>query len=772
VRRALVLLLLGLALIGPGGARPTLAATTPPRAQTVPLGALFNSQAVADAQHRQANFDGTGEAFPADELPPPGRITLGGVPYDFPSGGPDAVVALGQTIGVPPDHYATAYWLLGASYGPAGGPATLQYADGSRSTAQLEAPDWVLNGGSGALTTPDRWRADGPDHLAPASLYSVSLPIDPARVLVSITLPVTARPARRTSSLHVFALTLQPTASGIAPAIVEAVPTNTSLADGSQTISVRVRNLGRDWITPADPVTVSLDGPGLETTQPATIAELGPVEDIDVTVGVQVGTPDPQGPPIPAQVTASARSGAHDSLPVAVPPAIALYEATDASLARHQSPDWFNGAKFGIFIHWGAYSVPAWAPSGAAYAEWYWYWMNQPGNPVAVHHLQTYGPDVAYDDFLDQFTASQFDPLAWVALFQQAGARYFVLTAKHHDGIALFRDRYSHRNTVDLGPHRDLVRELFAAAAQAAPDLKRGLYYSLPEWYNPAYPGPFDRFSGGPPYNPYTGAPVPYTGYVPVDDYVQDYQAPQLDELITDYDPDLLWCDIGGPNDSLDVLATFYNQAVANGKQVAADDRCGIAAHDFVTHEYSKQALYAADKWEENRGLDPYSYGYNAATPEAAYVSADAVIRELVDVTSKNGNLLLGIGPRADGSIPAVMADRLRAVGAWLGVNGEAIYDTRVWSRAQQERTGDEDLRFTLAPNRALYVIDLHAPGPQEIIWSPVPIRAGDQITLLGYPGGPLAWRRRPDGALVIDVPSDATASLHAAWTFKIAWQP
>jgi alpha-L-fucosidase len=203
---------------------------------------------------------------------------------------------------------------------------------------------------------------------------------------------------------------------------------------------------------------------------------------------------------------------------------------------------------------------------------------------------------------------------------------------------------------------------------------------------------------------------------------------------------------------------------------VAVNDRCGIDEHDFKTSEYSKRVAYATEKWEENRGIDPYSYGYNSQTPESAYLSTEAIVHELVDVTSKNGNLLLGIGPRADGTIPEVVAERLRGVGAWLNVNGEAIYDTSPWLRAQQEQTDGHDLRFTVAANRAFYAIDLQPPGEQEVIRSPVPLRPGDTITLLGYDGGPLVWSKR-DGNLVIEVPPDAVASGQYAWTFKIDWQ-
>lgn len=723
--------------------------SAPPPQRPIALDALFNAN---------ANFDGLGHGFAAEQLPSPGTIVLGGTTFNFP-GTAKSVIALGQTLRVPAEHYAAAYWLASASFGPAGGQAILTYADGSKTTVAMSAQDWILNDGSAVLsTTPGQ------------GIFNVALPIDPTRVLQSITVPTTALPGQARPSLHLYALTLQPLAPFSAPAIVDARSTNAPQSDGGQTVSVTVQNLGLEWLMPQNPVTISIEGPGLHTLAPITVAELAPVEQARLQLPVAVDSSAKPGATVEATVVARARSGAEDRRTVELAVAPADYEAADASLARHAAPGWFENAKFGIFVHWGPYSVPAWAPAGSAYAEWYWYWLNQPSSAVAAHHLQTYGPDVVYDDFIPQLTAERFDPAQWVRLFSDAGARYFVFTAKHHDGFAMFGDTSNGRNGVALGPHRDLLKELFDAAQQGAPDMKRGVYYSLPEWYNPDYPGSFDRFGDGPPRNTFSGVPVPYTGYASVGDYVEEYQVPQLQQLISDYSPDILWCDIGGPNDSLTVLASYYNKALADETQVVANDRCGINEHDFLTPEYSKHVLFSAQKWEENRGIDPYSYGYNSATPDSAYMSGEAIVRELVDVVAKNGNLLLGIGPRADGTFPDVESDRLRDVGAWLRVNGEAIYDTTYWARAQEEQTAGEALRFTVASGRAFYATDLHAPSASEVVTSPVPIRDGDTVTLLGYGGGPLHWSKRADGALVIDVPPAAVASGRYAWTFKIAW--
>jgi alpha-L-fucosidase len=441
---------------------------------------------------------------------------------------------------------------------------------------------------------------------------------------------------------------------------------------------------------------------------------------------------------------------------------VADYQATDASLGGHESPYWFDDAKFGIFVHWGVYSVPAWSPPGEQYAEWYWRWMEDPDNAVHAYHARTYGESFAYDDFIPMFTAAKFDPAAWVRLFQAAGAKYYVLTAKHHEGFALFDSAVSGRDAVELGPHRDLVKALFDASRRYTPELRNGLYFSLPEWYNPDGP-----WMGHGPVNPYTGAAEPYTGYRSGRDFVHDYQAPQLREIVDQYDPDVIWCDIGGANDSRSVLAEYFNRAKNRPapKDVTVDDRCGIPTHDFTTPEYTTYPDTVVRKWEASRGLDPRSYGYNQATPDELYMTADEVVDTLVDVTSKNGNFLLDIGPRADGSIPDIMRTRLRETGDWLRVNGEAIYGTTYWSRMAAQGP----LRFTVRQNEAFYVTSLDEPGAQVVVDAPVPVRAGDRVTMLGY-GGSLNWAWR-NGKLVIDVPAEARAAGRWAWTFKVTYR-
>ncbi len=367
----------------------------------------------------------------------------------------------------------------------------------------------------------------------------------------------------------------------------------------------------------------------------------------------------------------------------------------DGARSMPAGAEWFADAKLGIIVHWGPYSVPAWAddtvverglPVGLAYAEWYWYQQTLlPDGPVGTHHRETYGEDVLYDDFLDRWHAERYDPEAWMDLFSRAGAQYAVLTAKHHDGWALFDSAASRRDTVDDGPHRDLVRGFVDAARHH--DMHVGLYYSLMEWFHPAYTADHgSQHLGGSdllvpkldPRNPYTGAPVPYRGYdEPVDDYVRDHVHVQVDELLYGYQPDLLWCDADWdvPADAYWQLGGLLDDYRSSGRTVLVNDRCALPG-DYTTLEYAPSIEPQDRYFEATRGLGT-SFGYNANETSEDLLTGDEAIALLVDVVAKGGNLLLNVGPRADGAIPQMQQERLVALGDWLEVNGEAIYGTR-----------------------------------------------------------------------------------------------
>ena len=462
--------------------------------------------------------------------------------------------------------------------------------------------------------------------------------------------------------------------------------------------------------------------------------------------------------------------------------ATARYDA--GNVKEHKAPGWWLDAKFGIFIHWGPYSVPAWGPVSdldvatnfTPYAEWYAETMSIPGTATWQHHLATYGPAFGYDDFIPQWTAAKWKPDDWIKLFKSAGAKYFVLTTKHHDGFALWCSKTSHRDACEMGPKRDVVGDLMAAAHRAGDVVRPGLYYSIPEWFNPARKEPFlyqdntrwdstsrfifsFAFESPLPYrNPYTQLPVPYTGYVPIDDYAAGQVRPQMRELIHDYKPSIIWCDIGGRESyylSNSVIADYFN-TVPDG---VVDDRCGDQnTHaDYATVEHSTDI--AKPPFEVVQGLAGLgsSFGYNAAEPDSGYQTLPVLLDTLVDTVSRGGNLMLDIGPRADGTIPEVMTDRLRGIGQWLKVNGEAIYGSHAWT---QPAAGD--VRFTVGPAGFLYATTLGWPGKELTIDAPVAMTKGKRIALLGSNERPLAFRK--DGSkLVITMPAQgATTSTHA----------
>ena len=448
-----------------------------------------------------------------------------------------------------------------------------------------------------------------------------------------------------------------------------------------------------------------MDVPGARTVEPARITRLAPGDQARVRIGIRNRPGTAPGTAQDGNVVARGRGQQAATVRRTLTLGVPDYQPTDASLSTHQAPYWFQEAKFGIFIHWGVYSVPAWAPVGKQYAEWYWNQMQDPNNPTYAHHRDTYGESFAYDDFIPQFRAEQFDPRSWVELFRDAGAQYHVLTSKHHEGFALWDTKLSDRNSVKMGPKRDLVKELFDASRRYTPELHRGLYFSMPEWFNPDHP-----WMGHAPRNPYTLEPVPYTGYTAGKDYVTDFQAPQMLELIHGYDPEILWCDIGGDNDSHRVLAEYFNHAKNRARpiDVTVNNRSGIGStrlHDARVHDVRHRS--------SRRSGNPAGASTRSRTATTPQTPDDAVHddrggRALASSTSSPRTAIsCSTSDRsADGTIPEIMQRRLRETGEWLKINGEAIYGTTYWSRMPQL---GEDLRFTVRPDKAFYIHSLAA---------------------------------------------------------------
>ncbi len=398
------------------------------------------------------------------------------------------------------------------------------------------------------------------------------------------------------------------------------------------------------------------------------------------------------------------------------------YEPHWESLDKRPIPEWFLDAKFGIFIHWGVYSVPAWrkVSSGryASYAEWYYAKvMFDQDNGGQEFHARNFGKDFEYRDFAPKFRAELFDPDYWAELFARSGARYVVLTSKHHDGFCLWPTKSPFKkgwNSADTGPHRDLVKDL--ADAVRGQGLRFGLYYSVIEWESTRT----HRTESG----YFIPDPLVEKYRIPENLYVDAHLIPQLKELVLNYQPAVIFGDAGEWDrtarewKTLDFLAWLYNHA-PNKEEVVVNDRFGKdmpGKHgDYYSSEYQDAEVGHFHPWEESRGIGG-SYGFNRDENLDEYQTSQQLIHELIDIVSRGGNLLLNVGPTADGRIPVIMQQRLRDIGEWLQVNGSAIFATRPWIGAAQNRKQENSRYFTQkGPDLFVICTQLAAardPGP------------------------------------------------------------
>ncbi|WP_276256664.1 alpha-L-fucosidase [Halomontanus rarus] len=367
------------------------------------------------------------------------------------------------------------------------------------------------------------------------------------------------------------------------------------------------------------------------------------------------------------------------------------YEPTWESIDEHPVPDWFHDAKLGIFIHWGPYSVPGWAPVGN-YAEWYPFGMYNEDSEIREYHEEHWGEDVEYVDFAEMWEAENWDPDEWAEFFESVGAQYVVLTGEHHDGFPLWDTHYSKYNAADMGPERDIVGELCEAVRD------RGLrfapsYHANQNYYQPGFDGLF----GHPDYHATT-----IEDAEPGPEYV-DFMNVKHRELIRKYEPDLLWFDTpridGDRLHAQELIVDYYERAAEEwDKEVAVNDRAARESWghhgDFVTPEYDTLDEILEYKWEMCRGVG-YSFGYNCAEDEDDHLSGEELVELFVDCVSKNGNLLINVGPKADGTIPDLQREPIETLGEWLSDHGEAIYGTRPWTvwgwDPNQEEDDEED---------------------------------------------------------------------------------
>ena len=407
------------------------------------------------------------------------------------------------------------------------------------------------------------------------------------------------------------------------------------------------------------------------------------------------------------------------------------FKPTWESLKGHVVPKWYQNAKFGIFIHWGVYSVPAF------HDEWYPRFMYLEGHPAYEHHIKTYGPhkDFGYKDFIPMFTAPKFDANEWAELFAESGAKYVMPVAEHHDGFQLYDSELSEWTSVKMGPKKDIVGLLkeecekrgmvFTASShriehywfmcggkQFESDMPQEVPYGDLYWPSIVIPDPHLYATEG--------------VFIP-QDFMDDWLV-RTCELVDKYRPLVLyfdwWIQIEGMKEYLQKFAAYYyNRAAEWGVEVAINYKFDAFMYKTAIRdvERGQLAYVSPDFWQACTAVAKNSWGYTQGND---YKKTNDIICDLIDVVSKNGTMLLNVGPHPDGHIPQEDAKILKEIGAWMKVNGEGIYDITYWRRFGEGPTQTpegtftdtlrdsyttEDFRFTYKDG-VLYVFALNWP--------------------------------------------------------------
>ncbi|XP_050462733.1 alpha-L-fucosidase isoform X2 [Cataglyphis hispanica] len=423
---------------------------------------------------------------------------------------------------------------------------------------------------------------------------------------------------------------------------------------------------------------------------------------------------------------------------------------TWSSLDSRPLPSWYDEAKFGIFIHWGVFSVPSFG------SEWFWNNWKEETTSTKYHDFmkQRYPPNFTYQDFAHDFTAEFFNASEWTELFKTSGAKYVVLTSKHHEGYTLWPSKYSFSwNSMDVGPKKDLIGEL-AEAIRSKTNIRFGLYHSMYEWYNPLYVA--DKR------NNFT-----------TDIFVTQKIIPELQELVETYKPEIVWSDGDWEASdsywkSKEFLAWLYNESPVKDT-VVVNDRWGsnMPCHHggfFTCTDRFNPGVLLPHKWENCMTIDKKSWGFRRNAILSEYFTLAELVKELIVTVSCGGNLLMNIGPTKDGIISPIFEERLRGMGAWLTINGEAIYDTKPWAIQNDTLTGST--WYTQSKNeKQLYASILEWPEDNILLLGSLKISKNFQIQLLGY-SSIIPWKQYDD-KLEIYLPANAHRG-QPAWVLKI----
>ena len=414
-------------------------------------------------------------------------------------------------------------------------------------------------------------------------------------------------------------------------------------------------------------------------------------------------------------------------------PSILAYDATWESLDSRPLPAWYDDAKFGIFIHWGAYSVPAFHNGGFWY---YWQRLHHPEFDDFVN--KTERPGFAYPEYAHRFDALFYEPNDWASIFAKSGAQYVVLTSKHHEGFCIWDSRDIpatwNWNSMDVGPHRDLVGDLAKAVKNtSSPHTKKslrfGLYHSMFEWFNPMY---------------HADAATNFTTQT----FVDTKSMPELYDLVKKYEPDIIWSDGAWSEPSSYWKSTEFLAWLATNSSVSEsvvwNDRWGKDSDCKHGSFWNCKDNFLPDglidhKWENCRRMDTGAWGLSRVSKYEQYETVKSLLDLLVKTVAFGGNLLLNIGPAGDGTIRPIFVDRLTGIGEWLSVNGEAIYGTKPWRVCQNETAAHV---FYTTKDEILYAHFTEWPE-HDIVTLDCPIATDDtKVRMLGLsPENSVEWK-------------------------------
>jgi alpha-L-fucosidase len=433
----------------------------------------------------------------------------------------------------------------------------------------------------------------------------------------------------------------------------------------------------------------------------------------------------------------------------------AQYKPTWESLDSRPLPQWYSDSKIGIFIHWGVFSVPSFGN------EWFWKNWHDKQKAYVDFMNKNYPPDFTYADFAPKFTAEFYDPNKWADIFKASGAKYVVLTSKHHEGFTLWPSKYSFNwNAMDVGPKRDLLGDL-AKAIRNRTDLHFGLYHSLLEWYNPLFEE--DGKNGFKTHN-----------------FVDAKTMPELYEIVNTYHPEVVWSDgdwsAGDDNywKSKEFLAWLFSESPVKNTVVTNDrwggpSGCKHGSFLSCSDRYNPKTIQK-HYWENCFTLDKASWGLRREAQVSDYLTIHEIITTIAESVSCNGNVLINVGPTHDGRIIPIQEERLRQLGDWLKVNGEAIYGSTHWTHPNDTLT--PGVWFTSKPKESgspYYAIVLNWPQNGNLELGSISLTEGDIVHMLGV-DTPLKWSKGAKGT-VIEFPNLAPNKLPSiyAWVLKFA---